>query len=265
MKGQVALIVMLISAVVMTIGLSLSKKTVVTTSIETSQEQLKQAFNTAESGIDYYLGTGSTVFNAVDNNSTANIVVNNLGGGTTVNFNQYVAASTGVSYWLVGHNGDGTIDFSSYYAGNLLNLCVSTDMVGAMKVDYFYKSGASFLVQRAGYNFTTDVVSGFSNVSNLTQGGCDANYHELTLSLPLGGTTVPLLISVKAIKSGGKVYLTGSGASFPLQGVSISSTGRVGNVNSGASVNRTIEANRYYDVPDFLIEPVTAFGNVLSN
>ena len=265
MKGQVALIVLLISAVVMTIGLSLSKKTVVTTNIETSQEQLKQAFNTAESGIDYYLGTGSTVFNAVDNNSTANIVVNNLGGGTTVNFNQYIATSTGISYWLVSHKADGSIDFSSYFGGSALKLCVSTDMIGAIKVDYFYKSAGNFLVKRLGYNLTNDVVSGFTNVLNLSQGGCVANYHELSLSLPLGEANIPLLMSIKFIKSGGKIYLTGSGENFPAQGLVITSTGRVGNVASGVSVNRTVETSRFFDVPDFLIEPVTTFGNVLSN
>ncbi len=265
MKGQIALIVLLISAVVMTIGLSISKKTVVTTNIETSQEQLKQAFNTAESGVDYYLGTGSTTFSAVDNNSTANVVVNTLGGGTTVNFNQYIASFGGDNFWLVGHLGDGSIDFATYYPGTALKLCISTDMVGAVKVDYFYRTGANYLVKRLGYNLSNDVVSGFNNSPNLNQGGCVANYHELSLSLPLGGANIPLLLTVKLIKSGGKVYLTGSGENFPAQGLVITSTGRVGNVASGVSVNRTVETSRFFDVPDFLIEPVTTFGNVLSN
>ena len=72
-------------------------------------------------------------------------------------------------------------------------------------------------------------------------------------------------MSIKFIKSGGKIYLTGSGENFPAQGLVITSTGRVGNVASGVSVNRTVETSRFFDVPDFLIEPVTTFGNVLSN
>ena len=65
-KGQIALVILVISAIVMTIGLSVSKKTVVETKITTDEEQLKQAFNAAESGIDNYLGTGRKTFTASD-------------------------------------------------------------------------------------------------------------------------------------------------------------------------------------------------------
>lgn len=73
-KGQIALIVLLVSAITMTIGLSLSRKTVTETKIQTDQELLKQAFNTAESGVDYYLGTGKTEYTAPDEKSKADVV-----------------------------------------------------------------------------------------------------------------------------------------------------------------------------------------------
>ena len=143
MKGQVALIVLLISAVVMTIGLSLSKRTVITTSIETNQAQLKQAFDTAESGVDYYLGTGSTKFTAVDGNSSAEVQVTTLGGGSTINFNQYTTDLATVNFWMVGHLNDGSIDYTNYFGGTALKLCISNTASGALKIDYFSKTVAN--------------------------------------------------------------------------------------------------------------------------
>lgn len=64
-NGQVALIVLLASSLVMVVGLTISRRTVSQVKIDTNLEQYKQAFNAAESGMDLALQTensGTKVF-----------------------------------------------------------------------------------------------------------------------------------------------------------------------------------------------------------
>jgi len=263
--GQVAIVVLLISAAVMTLGLSISKKTVIDTKIDTSEEQLKQAFNTAESGIDFYLGTGSTKFVAPDNQSVADVFVKNIGLGATVNFNQYTLVNKSHEFWLMGHLADGSMDPATYYSGTSISLCIDSTFNGALKVDYFYQdAGPKYLVYHTGYNYTSGYVNGFSDLSPLPgQGNCTSGYRELVLSAPLGGGIKPVLLSLKPMRSGTKFYLLGSGADFPVQGIELSSVGKVGDATTG--VNRKINVTRLYQIPGFALDAITTFGSVLSN
>ena len=112
-KGQVALIVLLVAAVVMTVGVSLSKKATVDIKVDTNEELSKKAFNAAESGVDNYLGTGSTVYKSEDAQTAADVSTVNVGNGTTVNFNQFILANQSSFYWLVGHDKNADIDYTT--------------------------------------------------------------------------------------------------------------------------------------------------------
>jgi hypothetical protein len=263
-SGQVALIVLLISAVGMTIGLGMFKKKTANLKVETNEEELKQAFNTAESGVEYFLVTGKTQFTAIDSLSKADVVTKNIGEGSTVNFDQYTLPNTNVIYWLVAHTVDGGIDMGTYYTGTDLSLCLNNTFNGAVKVDYFYRNpSGNYKVVRLGYNLTADLVGGFSNI-NPVQGSCASSYRQvaLTAALPMGLGT-PLILAVKPIGVGGKFYLLGNGPLFPVQGVNITATGKVGDINTG--VKRKINVIQTYQMPSFALEAITAFGNVLSN
>lgn len=264
-EGQVALLVLLVSAVVMTIGLGVSRKTVVTTTVEKNEEQLKQAFNTAESGIEYFLGTGKTQFTAVDNLSQAIISTKNIGEGSTVNFDQFTLPNNNLVFWLVGHNADGSIDYSTFYRGNSLSLCVESGFNRAIKVDFFYRDvlSSAYKVKRGGYNLMADYVSGFTNISP-GQGTCAGGYKQVDLAAVVSlGSGTPLLLGVKPIGNGARFYLLGSGPIFPIQGIKISSTGAVGDINTG--VKRKINVQETFQMPSFMLEAVTAYGSVLSN
>ncbi|MFZ2153136.1 MAG: hypothetical protein WAV41_03705 [Microgenomates group bacterium] len=267
-KGQVALIVLLISAVVMTVGLSVSRKTVVDTKIDTNEEQLKQAFNAAESGIEYYLGTGETKFVAMDSLSRANVKVTNIGQGTTINYNQLTLVNNTLQYWLVGHLADGGLDYATYYTGTNLSVCVNSGFGGALKVDYFYRdAGSNFIVAHQGFNTSAGYVSGFSDTGPVAgSGNCITGYREIALTTPLGGGIVPLLLSIKPIGSGARMYLYGDGGSaFPVQGIVISSTGMAGDSAAATGASRKINVTKLYQLPAFAMEAITTYGNVLSN
>ena len=231
--------------------------------VDTNEELSKKAFNAAESGVDNYLGTGSTVYKSEDAQTAADVSTVNVGNGTTVNFNQFILANQSSFYWLVGHDKNADIDYTTYYVGTSLSICVQSAFTGALKIDYFYRdSSNNYITKRFGYNLTADVVPGFDNLPPTAQGKCVAKYQEIDISGAVldGGTTVkPLLLSIKPVGSGTRMYLTGTGQLFPVQGEVISSKGKT------EGVSRQVGVLRVYDVSPFLVDSVIGWGNILSN
>lgn len=255
-RGQVAIIVLLVSAVLMTVGLSLSKNSTVETKIDTNEELLKKAFNAAESGVSYYLGTGNTNYSAPDSLSTADVNVKNIvANGSNLDFGEYTPKNGVEFYWLVNHLANGDIG-TTYYSGGSVNVC-GTGFTGALEINYFYKSGSSYGVKRYGYNFSSgNTVNGFSSAS----GNC----------VNIATANSPLLVTITPIFGGGKFYLQSQGLGvFPIQGVEINSTGRAGGVTDqvGAKVqvNKIINVTKRYKIPYFLLNGVTSEDSVLSD
>lgn len=252
-KGQVAIIVLLVSAVIMTVGLSLSKKATTETKIDTNEELLKKAFNAAESGIDYYLSTGNTAYNAPDSLSSADIVAKNIeASDSNLDFEEYVPAGGSEFYWLVNHLSNGDIG-ATYYNAATVNVC-GRGFTGALEINYFYKIGTDYGVSRYGYNFgSVNTVDGFT----IAGGDC------VTINI----VNNPILITITPIFGGGRFYLNGAGT-FPIQGVEIDSTGKSGGVSvavSGARVNKKIKVARRYKMPAFMLSGVVSETSVLSD
>jgi hypothetical protein len=262
LNGQIALIVLIISAVIMTIGLSVSKRSVVETKITTDDELLKQAFNAAESGVDYFLGTGATNFTASDSRSQASVQVNQVGGGSdTVNLGGITLRNNNNYTWLVGHKADGSIDMATNMGGVTgLTVCVESGFAGAVKVDYFYVNGGNYGVYRAGFNVGVGTVSGYTTP---VMGSCSVSgMRSIALNIPVGVT--PLLLVVKPIADDTGIAVVASGGpKFPTQAAEISSTGKAGGTT--AQVSRKVNVINQYQIPGFMLEPVTAGGSVGSN
>jgi len=245
--GQIALIVLLASAVLLTLGLSTSKKATVDTRVDTDQELLKQAFNTAESGVDYYLSTGTTSYTTSDGKSQANVTVSNIGGGANLVSDGLVLQNNTFLFWLVDHTTTGEIG-SSGYSGDNLKIAVDSGFNKALKVDYFYKKvDDTFGVDRFVYNFNGgSVVTGASSVTS--------GVNEVSMT-KIG---TPYLIAVTPIGGPTNIALSGS-ENFPLQGEELTSVG------TAVGVNSQVKVNNRYKVPSFMLDAITANGSVLSN
>jgi hypothetical protein len=234
-KGQVVLMVMLASALILTLGLSASRKATVETKIDTDQELLKKAFNAAESGIEYYLGTGSTLYGSADStDGLANLSLKSLGDVQKLSFG-YVTLPGGVDYfWLVNHNDNGDVG-STYYSASdsTINICDSDAGTGSFKIDYFYKTGTT--------------ISKSTVVSPTDSTGCVKDFNLAT------GNS--MLITVSPIGFSPKIEIQGT-VNFPVQGEEISSTGTINGVNN------TVTVINKFDIPTFLLEAVTSEGNV---
>ena len=251
MKGQVAIFVLLISALIMTVGLSVAKRTVIETKIDTDEELLKQAFNAAESGIDTYLLDPSQTGYSSTTGSSAEIEVDNIGDVNDLSFEETILENKSAFLWLRDRGVGGSLNYSSGYDDEEISLCLTDtsggNFEGSLKVDYFYLDEGEIKVSRAGYNLsgTTEVI-GYENMES----NC-ADY-ELT------GT--PLLLALTPILGSAKMSVSGDD-SFPIQGERITSTGSAGEVES-APVLRKVTVVNQYQIPYFMLEAVTAKGNI---
>jgi len=238
-KGQVAIVVLLASAILLTLGISASKQTVTDTKIETDEEALKEAFNTAESGINNYLNIGSNTYTA--EGSGAEVVSTAIGGSNSIASEGQLASNSNQLFWLVNHD-NGDIG-ATYYSGPNVDLSFETGYAGALKIDYFYIEGGVYKVQRLGYNCNGGtVVNGFTPT-----GGS-----SITITL-LGN---PLLISVTPIGQSTSLTLSGS-SNFPQQGEELTSTGV-----TDSGVKTQVKTRYIYQIPLFFMEAVTA-ANVI--
>ncbi len=235
-KGQVAIIVLLASAILLTLGISASKQTVTDTKIETDEELLKEAFNTAESGINNYLNNGGANYST--EGSGATVVSTAIGGSRSITSEGQVISNSNQLFWLVNHNSNGDIG-ATYYNSATVTLSFDTGYKGALKIDYFYIEGGVYKVGRFGYDYNGGtVVNGFTSSSG----------SSLTINL-LGN---PLLISVTPIGQSTKLTLSGN-SNFPQQGEELTSTGVT---NSG--VKTQVKTRYIYQIPLFFMEAITA-------
>lgn len=238
-KGQIAIMVLLVSAVILTLGLSASKKAVTDTKVDTDEQLLKEAFNAAESGINNYINDGSSSYEA-GNGAKASVNSTAIGGDKSLTSEGLVTANNNQLFWLVNHENNGDIG-ATYYSGNI-NFSPVGNFTGVLKVDYFYINASNkYQVDHliCDYNSSGLVPNSFSNCLTLVTTGKKSLLVNIT---PLGA---PIQISL-------------SGASnFPNQGEELTAVG-----TAGDGVKTQIRTRNIYQVPSFMIEAITA-GNII--
>ena len=164
-QGQIAIIVLLASAIILTLGLSASKKAIIDTKVDTDEQLLKEAFNAAESGINNYLNDGNLIYET-GGGGRANVSSVAIGGDNVLESEGLILKNKSQFFWLVNHNDDGSIG-TNYYGSSSISLTVDDDFDGSIKINYFYKSGSEYKVSHIGYNFTSPgLVDGFTNSSS---------------------------------------------------------------------------------------------------
>ncbi len=239
-SGQVAVIVLLVSAVVLTLGLSTSRKSITDIKVNTDEESLKNAFNMAESAINNYLDSGSQVYTGSGDNYSGNVTKTNIGGANSLSSEGLVSPNSSQLFWLVNHNANGSIG-TTYYSGNINSISSSENNV-ALKIDYFYIQGGAYKVDRYACQYF-----GFSSTKSL---GFDSPCSSFSLNYVSGKKS--LLLSITPIGLATKLTLNGS-SPFPVQGEELTS---VGTANNG--VKTQIKARNLYQIPSFLTEAVVA-------
>jgi hypothetical protein len=249
-KGQVALIVLLVSAVMLTMGLSISKQTTVNTRIETDDELLKKAFNAAESGIEKYLATGNLKYTAPDDGSEANVTTENLGGGNEIVNPDLTLAKDFAYFWLVSHDSNGDLGID-YYNDATIAIGVEEGFLGLLRVDEFYRTGGGVSVKRGFYDFGS--TTGVAKEGFTAEGDNEVDW---TLE------SQPILLAISPIEQSTRISVAGNNP-FPIQGELIKSLGTAGRVSAEAVSSQVSILNRY-QLPAFLFEAVSG-NSILSN
>lgn len=197
-SGQVVLILVLITVVGITIGLSLISRTITDVKISSQLEESNRAFSAAEAGIETALRSTKTA-------ATANGTINLQGadaaysvqqvGGTTDLFELPLTTTAKIqTVWLIGHIDDSHIDFAhpSFRPVDTLEICWGTsdpktdDLKPALSVTLLYQqtSDTTFVTKRLSF----DPYAGRTATNNFTvaQEGsfCGGSYRYHTLLIP---------------------------------------------------------------------------------
>ncbi len=183
--GQIVLILVLVTVVGLTVGLSLVSRTVTDIRISSQIEQSNRAFTAAEAGVESALkgaviGGPTGIVSLADYNVTANYNVSAIGGTNATYSFPITETNNSQTVWLTDHNADGSLDESTTYSPDSeLDICWgSGDTNPAVIFTLFYKEGTEYKITKGAYDPAT-VSRGVSNyflTANSVGSYCDGSF-----------------------------------------------------------------------------------------
>jgi len=265
-SGQIVLILVLITVVGLTIGLSLISRTITDVRISTQIEQSGRAFSAAEAGVESALKgavaggpTGTVTFPGV----SASYNVANIGGEVAPLSFPLTAVGSTQTVWLADHKSDG-IDLdenSTYPVGSTFTICWGTDpnKNPALLLSLYYKDTATNIYKVA--KLAYDPIPGRSNFypKDDNVNSCSNNYrYKKTLSatgIPPGdgfgissSNTILLALRIQPVFDDTAIAIVPT-ASIPVQGKLITSIGQ-----TATGVVRKIQVTQGYQVLPTLLD-----------
>lgn len=260
--GQIVLIVVLLTVLGLTVGLSLISRTVTDVRISSQIEQSGRAFSAAEAGIESALSIQSNAFTPKGNiqlgDSKAEYSVAKQGGNAdTIPF-PVTATGQSQSAWLMDHTEEGALDEAgySYPSDSAMDICWNSagNDVPAMIVTLTYKEDGEYRLAKAAYDPTVGRGNNFLPANTDTEGNyCDGGYSFKKTIIPavdFGMSTAAQLILLRLTP----VYVSASTAvkpavRLPVQGRIITSVG-----TTNTNVTRKIQVNQGYQILPSLLD-----------
>lgn len=261
-RGQVILILVLITVVGLTIGLALISRTITDIRISSQIEQSSRAFSAAEAGIESALKgdiySGSRQGSLQLPNVTAEYSVVQEGGTNTSFALPLTEAGSSQVVWLIGHNPDGSLQETgpSYAATVPLDVCWGSipNSSPAMEVSLFYKTGIEYRVYRQGYDPVTTRGNGFLP-TDLGSNFCDSALSFKKTIVPSTdygidpGATLLFYGLIPVYETTEIAVKPDASTPLPLQGVRITSVGKTAN-----DVVRKISVLQSYQILPSLLD-----------
>lgn len=124
-KGQILLIVILVIIIASTIGLSLASRSIISLRTSTEEAESQKALSAAEAGIERTIQglVPIAVGDSLSNNSSYSTQFTEVQGSSfLINGGNIIPKDEGADVWLVGHNPDGTLDYSSVLSPKFFTL-----------------------------------------------------------------------------------------------------------------------------------------------
>ena len=287
-NGQVAIIVLLLTALALSFGLSTTRQSVFDTRIESDTQDQRRAFNAAESAIDNYIGSnGANVEYGSSIGTSATITQKDIvgvskGGAVVLEYPDFVSFGQRSYFWLMGHNSDGSLDPSTYYGSATVGVCSDASFYGGLYIEIVYRDASGptpiYTVERVANNIRlSGINSGGGNFSSKSTTPCgkdvlsDKFGFDVNLSTNLGTSKLPVMIVVRPLTldtetpamRGTKILLkANTGGIFPSQGYELAATGKAGSTQRVLRVeNRWVPALGY----DFWFDAISGADSIEGN
>lgn len=266
-SGQVVLVVLLVMAVVLTVGLSIASRSVTDVKISQQSQEAARALWVAQAGLEKAVKANiqSDLPGSFDNNSvTYNVVRLGLGGGEDYLYPQKVSAGEPATVWLVGHNENTReIDTSVFFKGKLTiywgnpGESATSETTPALEATLIYKNGGNYYQKRYVYdpNVSRRSENGFSDDFG---GGQGLEFSSEVINL--NSIQEPYLLRIKMLYSTTPQALAvKADGSLPKQGNCYESSAKV--VESG--VTRKLKQCQLWEVSPAIFDYVLFSGGNL--
>lgn len=248
-SGQTILVILLITAVILTIGLSAISSSITDIKISQETEEASRAYYVAESAIEEQMLASSQAPLSGELGGVKYDVTKTEKGGTEFLFPNKVEAGDAQTLWLVAHNSDGSeLVPSDYYKG--ANFSVYWNGDAAVMIDLIYNSSNTYKIFRQNCDANSGRIE--SNHFTLASSGSAVEGTSLQYSclvtIPSG---TPYLAKITPLYNQNPISLgfknDGSANSFPKQGDCFDSKGTV--IESGVT-RRINQCKLWPDIPN---------------
>jgi len=264
-SGQTLLIIVLITAVILTVGLAITTYSITDIKISQQEEESARAFAAAEAGIEESLKIGSAT-NATVGNITAQVSEIIQGGTKDFDFGGLKFESGELTnVWLIGHTADKSLDPSQKFGGSQIKICwgdsnmISDNNPPALEASLIYKnlSGVYEFI-RAGFDPKGGRTKGFENVDSSSGTNCgnlafakDIDLTSKTFALPDGAT--PYLLRLKLLyNSDTQPLAVSADSNLPNQGKCFDSSATI----TSSNITRKIRQCQFFDAPPAIFDYV---------
>ncbi len=259
-SGQVVILLLLVMLTALTVGLTITQRSLTDVSISSKSEQSSRAFSAAEAGIEQALeqcanlpACPSNLAQSLNNQSNATVAIT----GSLPQANQAleyppIGRDTSAHFWLVDPNNgfppaSGLSGFTVYFGDPNLDYTIANNKKPAIEVNVVtytatppsYKSNRCFFDSdstRTGgaspNGFTAVSCNGTATIANSSMGANSQFYCSTPITTAACGNYagVPILTRVRFlyITSNHKIAVNPTGGSLPTQATLITSTGFAG-------------------------------------
>ena len=262
-SGQTLLIILLIAAVILTVGLAIASYSITDIKISQQEEESARAFSAAEAGIEESLKIGSAT-NVTVGNITAQVSEVIQGGGKDFDFGGLKFASGELTnVWLVEHNDQGGFD-ASFPTNGKITVCwgeanqVSDANPPALEASLVYKDGANYKVIRAGFDPKAGRTIGFGNVDSSSGTNCGNLAFAKNIDLASGkfalpANAVPYLLRLKLLyNTSSQPLAVSADNNLPQQGKCYDSAATI----STSNITRKVRQCQFFEAPPAIFDYV---------
>jgi len=265
-SGQTLLIILLIAAVILTVGLAIVSYSITDIKISQQEEESARAFSAAEAGIEESLKVGSAT-NVTVGNITAQVSEVIQGGGKDFDFGGLKFASGELTnVWLIGHTSEGELNPAQKFGGSQIKICwgessmVSDANPPAMEVSLIYEDVTGlYKFIRDGFDPKNGRTTGFGNVDSSSGTNCgnlafakDINLTSGAFLLPAGATPYLLRLKLLYNTNDAQSIAVSADSNLPNQGKCYDSAATI----STSNITRKVRQCQFFEAPPAIFDYV---------